>query len=333
MDQLTAHLDRGWDLAQKGDAGGASSCAKRALELDPKSPEVYNLLGYAAALGGDTEEALEHYRSAIALDETYLEAMLNAAEVLVSPRGEWDEAIEMCDEALDYAETPEEIADCVLLKVDALLGKGSTDDASATLAKVPAGPFENPSYDYLIGRAHYECGQLEKAAPLIEAAVQRAPVHADARYYLGLVKDERGDRPGATDCFLTARALDLREAAPAWSPSPEVFGTLVRQVVAKMDAALARYVAEAEVYCLDVVGAELVIDGVDPRALLILDGGHPDSPPPRKGRIYVYQRSVERAAGSLDAVSDEIARALEHELATLLAEGRDVDKADRDRLN
>ena len=48
MDQLSAHLDRGWDLAQKGDATGASECGKRALELDPQSPEVHNLLGYAA---------------------------------------------------------------------------------------------------------------------------------------------------------------------------------------------------------------------------------------------------------------------------------------------
>ena len=42
MDQLSAHLDRGWDLAQKGDAPGASACAKRALELDPQSPEVHD---------------------------------------------------------------------------------------------------------------------------------------------------------------------------------------------------------------------------------------------------------------------------------------------------
>ncbi len=41
-------------------------------------PKVHNLLGYTAALVGDSEEALEHYRQAIALDETYLEAMLNA---------------------------------------------------------------------------------------------------------------------------------------------------------------------------------------------------------------------------------------------------------------
>src|SRR5678815_4158341 len=113
MDQLSAHLDRGWDLAQKGDAAGASACAKRALEIDPQSPEVHNLLGFGAALAGESEEALEHYRQAIALDETYLEAMLNAAEVLMQPLGDWDEAIAMCSDALDYAETPEEIADCI----------------------------------------------------------------------------------------------------------------------------------------------------------------------------------------------------------------------------
>jgi tetratricopeptide (TPR) repeat protein len=334
MDQLTAHLDRGWDLAQKGDATGASSCARRALELDPKSPEVYNLLD------GDTEEALEHYRSAIALDETYLEAMLNAAEVLVSPRGDWDEAIELCDDALDYAETNEEIADCVLLKVDALLGKGLTEDAAKMLAKIPAGPYENPTYDYLIGRGYYEVGHLEKAAPLIEAAVKRAPQHADARYYLGLVREERGDRASAAQAFLLARALDLREPSPPWSPSPEVFGTLVEKAVAQMDPALAAHIIGADVFCLDVVGPEFVIDGIDPRALLLVDSSRPtDDGTPAKGRIYVYQRSVERAAGCLENIVDEIAAALEHEIAALLSDHGErpgAEKAaagDREALN
>ena len=132
MDQLSAHLDRGWDLAQKGDAAGAIACARRALELDPQSPEVHNLLGFTTALAGESEEALEHYRQAIALDETYLEAMLNAAEVLMHPLGEWDEAVDLCDDALEYAETPEEIADCVLLKVDALMGRGFSAPAPAS---------------------------------------------------------------------------------------------------------------------------------------------------------------------------------------------------------
>ena len=325
MDQLSAHLDRGWDLAQKGDAQGALTCARRALELDPKSPEVHNLFGYAAALDGDSEEALEHYRQALTLDETYLEAMLNAAEVLVSPLGEWDQAVDMCNDALDYAETDEEITDCVLLKVDALIGKGDLEAAKKAIAMIPAGPFEAASYEFLIGRAHYELGDLEKAAPLIESAVTKDPQHADARYYLGLVRDEKGDARGATDAFLHARALDQLRGAPSWAPTAEAFAAIVQSAVLKLDALLARYVREAEVFCLEIVGAELVVDGVDPRALVIVDV---PQPPPTEGtngqatkaRIFVYQRSLERAAGALEHLKAELARALEHEIATLFVE-------------
>ncbi len=321
MDQLSAHLDRGWDLAQKGDAPGALACARRALELDPKSPEVHNLLGYASALEGDSEEALEHYRQAISLDETYLEAMLNAAEILVSPRGEWDEAIELCNDALDYAETDEEIADCVLLKVDALLGKGDGEEAKRALAMIPSGPFESANYEFLIGRAHYETGQIDKAAPLIESAITKDPRHADARYYLGLICEERGDSRGATDAFLHTRALDILRPSPSWSPSPEAFAGYVQRAVLRLDSVLGRYVREAEVYCLDLVGPELVVDGVDPRALVLIDAPAPsngaDDGEAPKGRIFVYQRNVERAAGSVDAIEDELAHALEHEISQL----------------
>jgi tetratricopeptide (TPR) repeat protein len=266
MDQLSAHLDRGWDLAQKGDAPGASACAKRALELDPQSPEVHNLLGYTAALVGDSDEALEHYRQAIALDETYLEAMLNAAEVLMHPLAEWDEAVDLCDDALEYAETKEEIADCLLLRVDALLGKGDVEEAKRCMARLPEPPFENSSYVFLIGRAFYELGESEKALPYIEEAVRCDVNHADAHYYLGLLRDDAGDVRGAIEAFLRARALDLTKPPAAWAPSPDTFAALVRRVIGALDALLARWVRDADVFIVDVPGAELVVDGVDPRA-------------------------------------------------------------------
>src|SRR4029450_6203034 len=118
MDQFSAHLDRGWDLVQRGDTRGAEASARRALEIDPQSPEAYNLLGYVAALEGEASEAIENYRQAIALDETYLEAMLNAAEVYIHPLGEFDDAIEMCDQALDLAETAAALVDRPLFKVE-----------------------------------------------------------------------------------------------------------------------------------------------------------------------------------------------------------------------
>src|SRR5580700_6785636 len=227
-DQLTAHLDRGWDLAHKGDAAGATTCAKRALEIDPQSPEVHNLMGFAAALEGDADDALDHYRQAIALDETYFEAMLNAAEVMIAPLADHDGAIVQIEDALDYAETDDEIADCILLKVDALMAKADYEEAKRTMKMLPDGPFSGPTYLFLIGRAWYELGQIDKAAPLIEQAAKADPQSADAQYYLGLVRDEQGDPHGATEALLRSRALDSGRAAPGWAPSSEAFSKVVR---------------------------------------------------------------------------------------------------------
>jgi tetratricopeptide (TPR) repeat protein len=327
MDQLSAHLDRGWDLAQRGDAVGAIACAKRALELDPQSPEVHNLLGYTAALNGESEEALEHYRQAITLDDTYFEAMLNAAEVLLHPLGEWEEAIEMCDDAYELAETPEEHADCILLKVEALIALGRTDDALATMARLPDKPFDNPTYTFLIGRSYYELGKVEKAAPHIEESARRDAYSADAQYYLGLVRDERADVRGATEALLRSRGLDAQRPPPAWSPSQDTFASMVRGILGRLDAALARYVKTADVYVVDLPGPEIVVDGVDPRALLLLE----QSPPNAEGdpgplRLFVYQRNVERIAGSLEAMEEETASALEREIASFFLEREGDDK-------
>ncbi len=342
MDQLSAHLDRGWDLAQKGDAAGASACAKRALEIDPQSPEVHNLLGYTSALSGESEEALEHYRQAIALDETYLEAMLNAAEVLMHPLCEWDEAIDLCDDALEYAETKEETADCLLLRVDALLGKGDVEEAKKCMARLPDPPFENGSYVFLIGRAYYELGETEKAAPFIEEAVRTDPTHADAFYYLGLLRDDAGDTRGAVEAFLRSRALDMTKPPPPWAPSPEAFAQLVRRVIQGLDALLARWVRDADIYIVDVPGAELVVDGVDPRAMVILDARTPeeaasaglgDTGGGMQARLFIYQRNVERGAGSVAALESELSAGLEREITAVFLDRDTPPPAEKHQLN
>src|SRR5690606_13436248 len=187
MDQFSAHLDRGWDLVQRGDSRGAELSARRALEIDSQSPEAYNLLGYVAALQGEFEDAIDYYQQAIALDDTYLEAMLNAAEVYVHPLGEFDQAIALCDQALDLAENDDEIVDALLLKFDALLGKGEQDEARLLCERFPSGPFDNPNHSFLVGRAFYEIGDVDRAATLIDDAVKRNPRNPEAFYYLGLI--------------------------------------------------------------------------------------------------------------------------------------------------
>jgi tetratricopeptide (TPR) repeat protein len=315
MDQFSAHLDRGWDLVQRGDSRGAEVSARRALEIDSQSPEAYNLLGYVAALQGEFEEAIEHYRQAIALDDTYLEAMLNAAEVYIHPLGDYNEAILMCDLALDLAETDDEVVDALLLKFDALLGQNLVEEAKVLCARFPKGPFENPNHAFLVGRALYEVGNVEEAAPLIDDAAKTNPHNAEAFYYLGLVRDDRGDTPGATAAFLKSRDLDIELSPPAWALSRETFEETVRRIADALDDKLKRHLRLSELYVSDLPGVEVVVDGVDPRALLMLDGigaTGPDGIP--TARVFVYQRNVERVAGAVDLVEAELRAALEREI-------------------
>jgi tetratricopeptide (TPR) repeat protein len=320
MDQFSAHLDRGWELVQRGDPRGAELSAKRALEIDGQSPEAYNLLGYVAALQGEFEEAIEHYSQAIALDDTYLEAMLNAAEIYIHPLADFDRAITMCDQALDLAENADELVDALLLKFDALLGKGDTDGARELTKSFPSGPFDNQNHTLLVGRAFYEIGDLERAAPHIEEATRVTPDNPEAWYYLGLLRDEQGETRAATEAFLRSRDLDLQVAPPPWTLSPEAFVHTAERVLGSLDERYRAFIRLDELFVTDLPGVEVVADGVDPRAVLLLDGitAEEDGSNPT-ARLFLYQRNVERLAGSVDRVEPDLFAALEREIeATFL---------------
>lgn len=318
MDRFSAHLDRGWDLVQQGDSRGAEVSARRALELNKKAPEAYNLLGYVAALRGDFDEAIQHYNRALSLDETYFEALLNAAEVYIHPLADYDDALELCDRAISLAETDDELVDALLLKFDALLGENRMDEARVLCSRFPAGPFENPNHIFLVGRALYEVGELERAALLIQQSVKVTPDNSEAYYYLGLLEDEQGNRSQATQAFVKARSLDVQFPPPDWSLSLETFEHMARKVVSELPEHLRRVVRPDEIYVTDMPGVEFVVDGVDPRALILMDDISPDPHP--SARLFVYQRNLERLAGALEAVAGELQAALERELTALLDE-------------
>lgn len=329
MDQLTAHLDRGWDLAHRGDSEGATLSARRALELDQQSAEAYNLLGYAAAVNGDFETALDHYRHALGLDDSYLEAMLNAAEIYIHPLADHPAALALCNQALELVETEAELVDTLLLKFDALLSQGNLDEAKAVCLLFPGGPFENSAHAFLVGRALYEIGDLDAARPLIEEAAKAAPQNADAFYYLGLLRDEAEDVDGATEAFLQARALDLEHGPPPWALSRQAFEMTVKRAVASLSDELRVFLREDEVYIAETPGAEVVVDGVDPRAFLLLDAQQTEfsqndiATPiePVRARLFVYQRNIERVAGQVDLIERELRVALERELRVHFVEG------------
>lgn len=323
MDQFTAHLDRGWDLVSRGDFGGALVSAQKSLELDGESPEAHNLVGYIHQAEGRADDALEHYRLAISHDETFVEAMLNAAEVLIHPLHDFEGALRMVEEALDYADAADEVADALLLRFDAMLHSGDRDAAKDVLRSLPEGPFENPHLDFLVGRAKFEAGDVPGAELHLAAATQRDPSNPEAFYYLGLTLEARGDSRGATASFLQAREADLSTPRPPWTLPAAQFERKVQSAIRRLPPPLVAVLEGALVVVSELPGPEVVAEGVDPHLGALVDDlqkddgtpATPDHAPVRAGRLFIYQKNVERMASGLLDLEDELVRTIVHELA------------------
>ncbi len=330
MDQFTAHLDRGWDLAQKGDFVGAEASARRAMELEGDSPEAHNLLGFSRALRGDHDEALELYQQAIALDDTFLEAVLNAAELCIHPLGDPETALQFCRDALDLVENDEERTDALLLKFDALLALGREDEARATCLQIPEPPYQNPVHAFLVGRAFFEMGEIERAEALLNEAKERDPENPETHYYLGMILNERGDASGCTRAFLTSRELDLRLAPVPWAVSPEDFERAVETSLGQLAPRLRSLLSADEIYITEVPGVEIIVEGADPRAPVLLDALEGGT---SRFRLFIYQRNVERIAGAADRMEEALRTSLEREIASVAFGEMEPPSAERGTLN
>jgi tetratricopeptide (TPR) repeat protein len=314
MDRLSAHLDRGWELVTQGDLNGAMASAEQTLELDGDSPDAHNLIGYIHAANGNLDMALEHYRQAIDLDEHYLEAMLNAAELLIHPLGSFAEAIRVLDQALESCQTADDIADASVLKVDALLQQGDRAAAGELLMGLPEGPFENQQLDFLIGRAHFELDQINEAEALIERAASHSDASADVSYYLGLLRDRQGRAGEASLAFLKTRHLDSLLPQPPWSPSHAHFESVVQTALRALPNELAQRLEGSLIMVTDLPGLEVVAEGIDPRTPLLLDeiASTPDGQEQR--RMFVYQRNIERLIRQPLGLQEDVLEILSREL-------------------
>lgn len=311
-DRSRLTVEQGWELLAQGDVEGALQVAENALDAEVETPEAHNLMGFALAGEGHLEEALSHYAAAIEADGAYFEAMLNAAELLIQV-GDFPSAIELTEDAQDVAGTPDEVADAMLLRVDALLTGGRRDDAAEVVRDLPIGPFESPQLDFLIGRARFEVGDLEGAGPAIEVAAHQDRHNPDAFYYLGLIREAKGDVRGATVAFLQCRDLDLGTPRPPWSEPIPLFEKKIQAAIARLPRGVANMLEGALILVDEVPGAEAVSEGLDPRLPVLIDD-LPLSDNEKLRRCFVYQRNLERLVPRPALLEQELALLLEFEL-------------------
>jgi tetratricopeptide (TPR) repeat protein len=321
MDELSAHLDRGWDLLEKGDLATATVAARKVLELDAESPEAHTLLGAIAAAGGEHETALEHYDRAMELDPEFVDPLLYAAESHFAALGQFDEAIRLCDAALDIAEEEDEFLDALLLKAEAELAKGDDVAARKTLGDLPPTDLPDPHFHVRAGRALLDAGDTDAAEKHFQQALKGEPdatLAADATHALGLVHEERGDMRKMVKAFRQVREADLKQPAPPWGVTRERFEELAEAALAELPERIRKLVENVPIIASDYPSIELVAEGSDPRMMGFFSGvPYPDKAThgavPHLDCVFLYQSNIERFCRSAEEVEEEIRKTLLHE--------------------
>ncbi|MBK6846552.1 MAG: hypothetical protein IPG96_03030 [Proteobacteria bacterium] len=340
MDELTASLDRGWDLLGRGELLAARVSAERVLELEPENPEGHTLLGAIVAADGDAEEALELFRHALEVDPEYVDAMIYAADVAVHPLRQYALALQYLDEAAEIA-TEEDQLDLGLLRAEAQIGLGELEHARRAVERLPPPPYADPANLLRLGRVCVDLEQYERAKDVLQQASEHPGTRIDALYFLGMVRDIDGDLAGAQQCFLEVHAAEDTQQAPSWAVSAEDFAALLEQALARLPGELGGQLRAAPRFFRAMPPVELVVEGLDPRVPVLFAGrpagvvqaeptGGPgngrrarrkiEAPPqPLLTAIFVYQRNVERFAGGAEGLGEELFRALVDESAVFFA--------------
>jgi predicted Zn-dependent protease with MMP-like domain len=319
MDQVTAHLERGWDLIQKGDYRLAESAARKILKIDKHAPEAYTLLGVAAAVGGDYEAALENYDKAMSLDPDFVDPILYAAELQLGPLENGKEAVRLCELALAAAEEEDEFIDALLLKGEAQLLMGNPVAARATLSDLPPSELPEAAYNLRAGHLWLELHELDKAQEEMEKALKRDPQMTDALHGLALIAEERGDFKEMCRLYLQVRKADLAQPAPPWGISRERFEQLAEAALGELPARVRRLLKDVPILVADYPSVEVVAEGNDPRMLGLFSGvPYPEQAAiggatPHLDGVFLYQRNIEQMCHNSDEVEDEIRKTLFHE--------------------
>jgi hypothetical protein len=128
-----------------------------------------------------------------------------------------------------------------------------------------------------------------------------------------MILDEKGDSRGATNAFLRSRVLDIKEEKAPWVLSVESFSEVMKRAVSQLAPHLRSALDLDEVYLAECPGVEVVAEGADPRAPVLIDVL--EGPGPLL-RAFVYQRNIERLAGSVERIENEVKSSLERELAS-----------------
>lgn len=158
--------------------------------LSGNFPETWNNIANLHLRRGQLDEALAHYRQALALEPDYAEAWNNLGNALRDAR-RWPEAVPCYENAVQAAPG---MADAQFNLGVARKLQGRLEDALACFARALALRPDDANTLYNIAYVNKGLGRLEQAEQDYRATLARHPDHVDAHINLSAILIESGRR-------------------------------------------------------------------------------------------------------------------------------------------
>ncbi len=206
----------------------------------------------------------------------------------------------------------------------------AVESAVADLLNLPAGMFESDELEDTIERSLFlavrtarlflDVGKPARARTLVELVTRITPDDADAWSFMMEARMDLGEPRGSVLAALQSYRAESLEEMPAWAPSAADLHRRVIEILAEVPARYLQRPDEPEANLVVLVhespALELVLEGIDPRAMVLALGlrQHGDQETALTG-ISIYRRNLVRASHNIEEFERELDRSLREELA------------------
>jgi predicted Zn-dependent protease with MMP-like domain len=318
-------LDQAMEASHGGRTEEALAWLDEALRAHPEGAEAHNGRGEILWDEGRIDEALHEFERSLGADPKFITSHLNRAELLVEDLGEYEQAVQLCDELLGgHPELPRldrsTEGEVYYLKAKAVFYLDDLEGALFLTRRAVKTAGEIPIYRAFDGQILFELGRYGDARRSLETAVALDPESGHALYHLALVLERLGEDDAAEQAFERANALDPDHYPLPARVDDAFFRQAVGDAIDNLPRSIREYVEDVPVLVEDFPSAELLArESVSPQILGLYLGmprteAEITAQPTDLTRVMLFKRNLEKICRDRDELLDQIQITVRHEI-------------------
>jgi predicted Zn-dependent protease with MMP-like domain/Tfp pilus assembly protein PilF len=327
-------LDQAMEASHGGRAEEALAWLDEALKAQPNGAEAHNGRGEILWDGGRVEEALYEIELATTADPKFMTAHLNRAELLIEEMGEFEQAIQFCDELLSgQPELPRpdraSEAEIHYLKSKARFYLDDLEGALFLVRRAAKAAGDVAVYRAFEGQILFELGAFAEARQRLEQAALLDPESGHAIYHLALALERLGCGEEAGRAFRRANAVD-----PDHYPLPVIvdeaaFEQATADAISNLPRSVREVIEPVPVLIQDFPDEDLILEeNVSPQILGIFMGvprteAEASAQPTDLNRVILFKKNLEKVARTHAELVEQIHITLKHEVGHSLGLSED----------